>query len=355
MHSFVPACAVRVQQHGTGAKPSVPLAELGPNEGNEGRTRRESASSADFQREVQSEVEAALESLRQLGQEDVEQAVEVLSKHLKHLQAAVQAKEAELALKDRKIALHEDIARDFEKLKRDLQFKTSEYTKMKRRLLLAERLTTKAPLSYSKFFEGGNPFFRAQMAQFIYFDTSDLLRDHVNFLNSYYPLCSIDWLDTNIQEADAEAGAEEAQSPKRRKRRFPVTAEDAVVMWLFLLRTGCTWGRAAALFHTSVQTVRRCFHTMTVLHKELFQDEFFKLEEDALRAIIPEMMKTFREHEGVDTTVAHIIDGFERPMQKPQDDEAAVACWSQYKHNYTAKFLLGILSSGVFAMCLASF
>ena len=102
------------------------------------------------------------------------------------------------------------------------------------------------------------------MAQFIYFDTSELLRDHVNFLNSYYPLDSIGWLDTNVNEAEREADAgsaaapsADAQSPKRRKRRFPVTPEDAVVMWLFLLRTGCTWGRAAALFHTSVQTVRR--------------------------------------------------------------------------------------------------
>lgn len=60
------------------------------------------------------------------------------------------------------------------------------------------------------------------------------------------------------------------------------------------------------------------------------------------------MMNTFREYEGVDTTAAHIndiIDGFERPFQKPQDDEAAAACWSTYKHNYIAKFLLGILSS----------
>ena len=57
-------------------------------------------------------------------------------------------------------------------------------------------------------------------------------------------------------------------------------------------------------------------------------------------------MQTFRDYEGVDTNVAHIIDGFERRMEKPQDDEAAAACFSAYKHNYTAKFLLSILSSG---------
>ena len=95
-------------------------------------------------------------------------------------------------------------------------------------------------------------------------------------------------------------------------------------------------------------TARRAFITMTALHRELFEEEFFKLEDEALKAIIPEMMKTFAEYEGVDTTVAHIIDAFEVTMQKPSDDEAAAAVWSNYKHNSTAKWLLDILSNGAF-------
>ena len=60
------------------------------------------------------------------------------------------------------------------------------------------------------------------------------------------------------------------------------------------------------------------------------------------------MMRTFKEYENYDTTVAHIIDAFECTMQKPSDDEAAAPCFSNYKHNYTAKFLLDILSNGAF-------
>lgn len=346
-----------MQQHGTGAKPSVPLAELRPSEANarpaERGSRRESASSADFEQAAQTEVEAAFEALKDMAHEErLEKAAEVFARHFTQLNAALKEKDAMLELQQKKLAQHEDVARRYENMEKELVYKQNEVKKQKRRLDAAERLCDKAPLSYSKFMEGGNKFFRAQIGQFLYLDTPELLRDHIKFLDSFYPLDSLGWLDTNTHEQDsggeeAAAGAACAPSPKRRKRKFPLSPEDAVVLWLFLLRTGCSFGRAAALFHTSEQTVRRVFTTMTSLHKELFEDEFFMLEEEALRAIIPEMMKTFREHEAIDTTVAHIIDGFERPMQKPQDDEAAAACWSQYKHNYTAKFLLGILSSGM--------
>ena len=61
---------------------------------------------------------------------------------------------------------------------------------------------------------------------------------------------------------------------------------------------------------------------------------------------MPSMMKTYKEKQGVDTNVGHIIDAFESNIEKPSDDEAQAAMWSNYKHNYTVKFLLGILSSG---------
>ena len=58
--------------------------------------------------------------------------------------------------------------------------------------------------------------------------------------------------------------------------------EDAVVLWLYLLRTGATFEQAGALFATSRTTVRRVLFTMTLLHKALFKEEFFKLAEDSL-------------------------------------------------------------------------
>lgn len=60
------------------------------------------------------------------------------------------------------------------------------------------------------------------------------------------------------------------------------------------------------------------------------------------------MMKTFKEYEGIDTAVVHIIDGFERAFEKPSDDEAQAVVFSSYKHMCTAKFLLDILSNGAF-------
>ena len=81
--------------------------------------------------------------------------------------------------------------------------------------------------------------------------------------------------------------------------------------------------RSAALFGQKKDTARRAFYTITIFLREIFEEEFFALEEPALRAIIPNMMKTFATYEGVTTTVAHIIDAFERVHEKPTDDEAA--------------------------------
>ena len=211
----------------------------------------------------------------------------------------------------------------------------------------------------------------SEIHDFLFFPTVEVLRAHIAFLNACCPLDMLVWLDSDgrgdeggggnadggDEGGDGEGGdatpmdiGGEAGRGKAQKlrRKFPLSPSDAIVMWLFMLRTGTRMKRTAKLFGVSRQTARRAFITMTQLHKLIFKEEFFKLEEPALRAIVPTMMKTFKEYEGVDTTVVHIIDGFECKMQKPSDDEAAAACWSSYKHNYTAKFLLDILSNGAF-------
>jgi hypothetical protein len=48
----------------------------------------------------------------------------------------------------------------------------------------------------------------------------------------------------------------------------------------------------------------------------------------------------------VKSNIGHILDGFEKQFECPKDDEVRAACWSSYKHLYTVKFLLGMLSSG---------
>ena len=182
------------------------------------------------------------------------------------------------------------------------------------------------------------------MADFIYFENMEVLDCWIDFLDAAYPLDKLVWADGRGAHDGTDDGA--GGEPKRRRRKFPLSPQDAIVCWLFIIKTGTNWKRTAKLFHTSRDTVRRAFITMLSLHKVIFQEEFFMLNEKALRAIIPAMMKTYKEQQGVDTNVGHIIDGFEVNMQKPSDDEAQASMWSNYKHNYTVKFLLGILSSG---------
>ena len=230
---------------------------------------------------------------------------------------------------------------------------------LERRVKLLERESRSAPLTYNRFTQNPESVLARNMGPFLFIDTVPALKAHVAKLNAFYPLELLRWVDTNAKDpslppeeaedaenAESEGEGDSQRAVKRRNRCPMKRPEDAVVLWLFILRTGSTFEQTGAMFDVSRMTVRRVFYTMTKLHHDMFKEEFFLLHEEALKAIIPDMMKTFREHEGVDTSVAHIIDGFERRMEKPQDDEAAAACWSTYKHLYTAKFLLGILSSG---------
>lgn len=168
------------------------------------------------------------------------------------------------------------------------------------------------------------------------------LEEWLELIGAHCPLDQIVWLET------ARSDSTEPPAAKQRKRAFPLAPRDALVAWLYILRTGTGMKRAARLFDVSRQTMRRAFYTMTRLHVEIFEKEFFALDEASLNAIIPEMMRTFAEHEGVDTAVAHIIDAFECKHQKPTDLDAQAGTFSHYKNTNTAKFLLDILSNGAF-------
>ena len=196
---------------------------------------------------------------------------------------------------------------------------------LRKKLRAAEAKANAPPMSYERL---TSKAFAGSLDEWIYFSNAEVLDAWLAMLHAIHPLDQIEWIDTNVREGEPPK--------KKRRSKFPLAPRDAVCLWLMVLRVGFTFKRAAKLFGVSKQTARRAFVTMTALHRQVFEQEFFEFEELALRAIIPEMMRTFQSYEGYEGAVVHIIDAFEKVMQKPSDDEAAVS-WSNYKHNYTAK------------------
>jgi len=86
---------------------------------------------------------------------------------------------------------------------------------------------------------------RGELSSYVYFETMAALEAHIAWLDACCPLESIIWLDT----PKADDGS--AKVPKQRKRKFPLGPKDAVVLWLFILRTGSSFKRAAGLFDTT--------------------------------------------------------------------------------------------------------
>ena len=232
-------------------------------------------------------------------------------------QLQVRATEAE-----RTVALHEAAASgagstEAAKLKR-----------LRKQLKEVQKQADAPPLSYHRLTT--NTLLIKELSSYIFFPTVDVLNAWIAFLDGCHPLEDIIWIDTNVRadgdggDGDGAAdGGDAAEPPRKRRRRFPLDPKDAVCMWLVMVRVGLTLKRAASLFGVKRQTARRAFVTMTALHRQIFEQEFFELEEPALRAIIPEMMRVYQAYEGYDAAVVHIIDAFERVMQKPSDDEVA--------------------------------
>ena len=338
--------------------PVVPLSQLKADKENV-RPARGQRASLEADQAVADRVQVALEELKSLGDSgDGVKYAEFFGEQLRKMSAEIGALKKDRDADRSKLAKYSEAAKSQETSARADTAKEKLQKAMERRMKQLENMCKSAPLTYERFIDPENPLSKI-MGSLIFLDTIPVLKAHINLLNSYYPLDFLRWVDTNektegepddaeaVEDGEEGEPEEEEAPPKKQRRRCPMKKpEDAVVLWLFLLRTGASYNQAGAMFGVSRTTVRRVLNTMTLLHEEFFREEFFVLAENSLRSIIPNMMKTFREHEGVDTCVTHIIDGFERRMEKPQDDEAAAACWSQYKHMYTAKFLLGILSSG---------
>jgi hypothetical protein len=380
---------LRTTVQGTRALPRRPLAEVRATVANQqqgaepaaettARPARGERAQQEAEQALVNACRAALEKLQEAAEEGRIDGDDVGAINAR-LEALTKANEANFKKSNQ---LAEQVEQYKEIVKGEGSTDAREVKQLKKKVKELEKELSGPTLSYKRFLSDKK--LSVEIGDYLYLSTPEALTAWITFLEARHPLDRLVWLDSNVRVAraadegdavavdedgegdeggeggdggappdpDRDAGAADDAGdvpvPKRRRRRFPMEPADAVCMWLFILRTGLTFKRAGKLFGASKQTTRRAFVTMTALHREIFQSEFFVLKEDALRAIIPEMMRTFKSYEGVDTAVVHIIDGFERAFQKPSDDEAAAVAWSAYKHNYTAKFLLDILSNGAF-------
>ena len=126
------------------------------------------------------------------------------------------------------------------------------------------------------------------------------------------------------------------------KRLTKLNPRNALTFWFVVARTGLTIRRASALFRISRWTGARYFVTMTEYQRRILRLVFPRLPPERIKAIIPQRFKQFASEQGVETHIGHILDGFEKQMECPSDDEVRAACWSSYKHLYTVKWLLDI-------------
>ncbi|XP_013406439.1 uncharacterized protein LOC106170924 [Lingula anatina] len=115
-----------------------------------------------------------------------------------------------------------------------------------------------------------------------------------------------------------------------------------LILVLMKLRLNLANQDLAVRFGVSDSTVSRIFRNILGVLFVLLSPLIHWPEREQLKKTMP---MSFREHFG--TKVAVIIDCFEIPMECPSNLKARNETWSSYKHNNTAKYLIGITPQGV--------
>ena len=272
-------CIARLVKHGTGAMPVVPLAQIMAGKENLRPARGERAS-VEAEQAVADQVRVALDQLAHLDDSgDGVALAELLGQHIRQMQAeigALKKDKVDDAKKLEKFAaaakVHEAAAR--QKLQEEAAA-AKERAQLERRVQLLERESRSAPLTYNRFTQNPESVLARNMGPFLFIDTVPALKAHVAKLNAFYPLELLRWVDTNAKDpslppeeaedaenAESEGEGDSQRAVKRRNRCPMKRPEDAVVLWLFILRTGSTFEQTGAMFDVSRMTVRRVFYTM---------------------------------------------------------------------------------------------
>ena len=340
-------CAVQ-RRVKPGALPNVPMAELRPPE----RERVPPAQRAE-QREAAGLDARLASALASIG--DLEQDGQLVEGTRDVLRRALEAAAEERAKHDR---TKERLGRT-EKRLTEIREEREKTVRELREHLGARSPTDRgadgARLSYRAFCT--DKYLQERLGDFIFFDSMAAFDAYAALLDAYFPLDDITFSSGKQarreapeidQERTEREAAAHARAPRRaRKRRLTkLHPRNALIFWLVVARTGLTIRRAACLFRISRWTGARYFVTMTEYQREILRREFPRLPAARIKELIPERFKQFAAESGVETHIGHILDGFEKQIECPSDDEVRAVCWSSYKHLYTAKWLLDMLPNG---------
>ncbi|KAK6186690.1 hypothetical protein SNE40_005975 [Patella caerulea] len=115
-----------------------------------------------------------------------------------------------------------------------------------------------------------------------------------------------------------------------------------LVLCLMKLRLNSSNQDLADRFNVSDTTVSRVFLNVLDILYACLQPDIHWPDREQIQKTVP---MSFRAHFG--TKVAVIIDCFEVFIERPSNLRAGGETWSNYKHNHTAKYLIGITPQGV--------
>lgn len=114
-----------------------------------------------------------------------------------------------------------------------------------------------------------------------------------------------------------------------------------LLLTLMKLRFNISFKDLAYRFQISGTSASSCFRTVIVLIVYTFQCFLFWPDRDVLRTAMPECFK-----EAFDSSIVVITDCFEITTQRSLNAKARTKTFSNYEHNYSAKYLVGITPHG---------
>ena len=115
-----------------------------------------------------------------------------------------------------------------------------------------------------------------------------------------------------------------------------LTPEDQLTMYFIKLKTGLPFTMIGIFFGIKDKTVSKHFEEILNCHYNLAKGHLWWLSKEEVMMSMPESFKNSKYSK---TRV--IIDASEIKIQCPKEVDAAILCYSSYKANHTAKFLIG--------------
>ena len=130
-----------------------------------------------------------------------------------------------------------------------------------------------------------------------------------------------------------------------------LTDQDQLTMYFTKLKTGLPMTQVTILFGVHVNTATKFFEAILKSHYKVASDiGLWWLTKEEIEHTLPD---SFKNTDYEKTRV--IIDASEIRIQCPKAVDAAILCYSSYKSNHTAKFLIGIAPCGLITFMSRAF